>query len=132
MAVKNGDVADLFDLLASLSELDGAIVHKVIAYRRAADQFRTTAESVERMAEEGRLTDLPGIGATIAAKVDEYRETGTLQALEKLREKYPDGLVEMMGVPGVGPKTAKRLYAELGIDSPDALKAACEADSCAS
>ena len=127
MALKNGDVADLFDLLASLSELDGAIIHKVIAYRRAAEQFRTTAESVERMAAEGRLTDLPGIGATIAAKVDEYRETGTLQALEKLREKYPDGLVAMMAVPGVGPKTAKRLYAELGIDSPDALKAACEA-----
>ena len=96
MALKNGDVADLFDLLASLSELDGAIIHKVIAYRRAAEQFRTTAESVERMAAEGRLTDLPGIGATIAAKVDEYRETGTLQALEKLREKYPDGLVAMM------------------------------------
>ena len=127
MALKNGDVADLFDLLASLSELDGAIIHKVIAYRRAAEQFRTTAESVERMAAEGRLTDLPGIGATIAAKVDEYRETGTLQALEKLREKYPDGLVAMMAVPGVGPKTAKRLYAELGIDSPDALRAACEA-----
>ncbi len=127
MALRNGEVADLFDLLASLSELDGAIVHKVIAYRRAAEQFRTTAESVDRMAEEGRLTDLPGIGATIASKVDEIRATGTLQALEKLRERYPDGLVEMMGVPGVGPKTAKRLYAELGIDSPAALKAACEA-----
>ena len=129
MAVRNGDVADLFDLLASLSELDGAIVHKVIAYRRAAEQFRTTAESVDRMAEEGRLTDLPGVGATIAAKVDEIRETGTMQALERLRETYPDGLVEMMAVPGVGPKTAKRLHAELGVDSPAALRAACEAGS---
>ena len=129
MAVRNADVADLFDLLASLSELDGAIVHKVIAYRRAAEQFRSTAESVDRMAEEGRLTDLPGVGATIAAKVDEIRATGTMQALEKLRERYPDGLVEMMAVPGVGPKTAKRLHAELGIDSPDALRAACEAGS---
>ena len=127
MAVRNGDVADLFDLLASLSELDGAIVHKVIAYRRAAEQFRTTAESVDRMAEEGRLTDLPGVGATIAAKVDEIRATGTMQALEKLRERYPDGLVAMMAVPGVGPKTAKRLHAELGVDSPEALRAACEA-----
>ena len=129
MAVRNADVADLFELLASLSELDGAIVHKVIAYRRAAEQFRTTAESVDRLAEEGRLTELPGVGATIAAKVDEIRATGTMQALEKLREKYPDGLVEMMAVPGVGPKTAKRLHAELGIDSPAALRAACEAGS---
>ena len=129
MAVRNADVADLFELLASLSELDGAIVHKVIAYRRAADQFRTTAESVDRLAEEGRLTELPGVGATIAAKVDEIRATGTMQALEKLREKYPDGLVEMMAVPGVGPKTAKRLHAELGIESPAALRAACEAGS---
>ena len=90
MALRNAEVADLFDLLASLSELDGAIVHKVIAYRRAAEQFRTTAESVDRMAEEGRLTDLPGVGATIAAKVDEIRATGTMEALEKLRARYPD------------------------------------------
>ncbi len=127
MALRNADVADLFDLLASLSELDGAIVHKVIAYRRAAEQFRTTAESVERMAEEGRLTDLPGIGKTIAAKVDEIRATGTMEALEKLRAVYPDGVVQVMQVPGVGPKTAKRLLTELDVRDVDGLRAACEA-----
>lgn len=127
MALRNADVAELFELLASLSELDGAIVHKVIAYRRAAEQFRSAPESIERMAEEGRLTDLPGVGKTIAAKVDEIRATGTMQALEKLRATYPDGLVAVMRVPGVGPKTAKRLHAELGVDSPEALRAVCEA-----
>lgn len=127
MALRNADVAELFELLASLSELDGAIVHKVIAYRRAAEQFRSAPESIERMAEEGRLTELPGVGKTIAAKVDEIRATGTMQALEKLRATYPDGLVAVMRVPGVGPKTAKRLHAELGVDGPDALRAVCEA-----
>ena len=127
MGLRNADVADLFDLLASLSELDGAIVHKVIAYRRAAEQFRTTSESVERMAEEGRLTALPGIGKTIAAKVDEIRATGTMEALERLRERYPDGVVEVMQVPGVGPKTAKRLLVELDVRDVEQLRAACEA-----
>ncbi len=127
MALRNGDVADLFELLARLSELDGAIIYKTIAYRKAAERFRGSAESIERMAEEGRLTELSDIGATIAAKVDEIRATGTMEALEKLRLKYPDGVVAVMSVPGVGPKTAKRLYVELGIDSPEALKVACEA-----
>jgi DNA polymerase (family 10) len=123
----NADYADLFELLASLSELDGAVVYKVLAYRRAAERFRGAAESVERMADEGRLTDLPDVGATIAAKVGEIRATGTMAALEKLRERYPDGVVEVMAVPGVGPKTARRLLEELGVDGPDALRAACEA-----
>ncbi|MSO48044.1 MAG: histidinol-phosphatase, partial [Thermoleophilia bacterium] len=127
MTMRNAEVADLFDLLASLSELDGAVVYKVIAYRKAAERFRSAPESIERMAAEGRLTELADIGATIATKVDELLATGTMAALEKLRAVYPDGLVEMMRVPGVGPKTAKRLYSELGIDSTEALKAACEA-----
>ena len=127
MALRNSDVADLFDLLASLSELDGAVVFKVIAYRKAAERIRATPESVERMAEEGRLTDLPDVGATIAAKIDELRATGLIAALEKLRAVYPAGVVEVMDIPGVGPKTAKRLLAELAIDSPSALRAACQA-----
>jgi len=127
MALRNADVADLFDLLASLSELDGAVVYKVIAYRKAAERFRSTVESVERLAEEGRLTDLPDIGATIASKVDEIRATGTMAALEKLRARYPDGVVAVMQVPGVGPKTAKRLLLELGVADTEALRMACEA-----
>ena len=125
--MRNSEIADIFDLLGSLSELDGAVVYKVIAYRKAAERFRSAPESIERMAAEGRLTELADIGGTIAAKVDELLATGTMAALEKLRAVYPDGLVEMMRVPGVGPKTAKRLHTELGIDSTEALKAACEA-----
>lgn len=126
MTLRNSEVADLLDLLGSLSELDGAVVYKVLAYRKAAERIRAAPESVERMAAEGRLTDLPDIGATIATKVDEIRATGTMAALERLRAIYPDGIVEVMAVPGVGPKTAKRLLAELGVDSPASLQAACE------
>ena len=106
MTIRNSEVADLLDLLGSLSELDGAVVFKVLAYRKAAERIRAAPESVERMAAEGRLTDLPDIGATIATKVDEIRATGTMAALERLRAIYPDGIVEVMAVPGVGPKTA--------------------------
>ena len=110
MTLRNSEVADLLDLLGSLSELDGAVVYKVLAYRKAAERIRAAPESVERMAAEGRLTDLPDIGATIATKVAEIRATGTMAALERLRAIYPDGIVEVMAVPGVGPKTAKRLF----------------------
>lgn len=127
MALTNAQIADAFDLLASLYELDGAVVHRILAYRRAAEQIRSTPESVERLAEEGRVTELPGIGKTIAEKIDQLRTTGTMEALEKLRARFPDGLVAVMAVPGVGPKTARRLHEELGIASPDDLRAACEA-----
>ena len=96
--------------------------------RQMAKALAGVADHAARLAvSEGRLTELDDIGGTIAAKVDELLATGTMAALEKLRAVYPDGLVEMMRVPGVGPKTAKRLHTELGIDSIEALKAACEA-----
>lgn len=127
MALTNAQIADAFDLLARLYELDGAVIHRILAYRRAAEQIRSTPESVERLAEAGRATDLPGIGPTIAEKIDQLRTTGTMEALEKLRAIHPEGLVAVMDVPGVGPKTARRLHEELGIASTDDLRAACEA-----
>jgi DNA polymerase (family 10) len=124
--LRNADFADLIERLGDLYELDGAVVYRVTAYRKAAARMRMTAESVDRLSAEGRLTELPDVGDTIAAKVTEYRTTGTLRALEKLEAAYPPGLVGVMRLPGVGAKTTRKLYETLGITGIDDLRAACE------
>jgi DNA polymerase (family X) len=125
--LSNGEIAQTIDVLGDLYEIDGAVVYRVLAYRKAAASMRETPESVWRLSEQGRLTELDGIGDTIAAKVRELRETGTLASLEKLRAKLPESLVEIKRLPGVGAKTAKRIYDELGIATLAELEAAAEA-----
>jgi DNA polymerase (family 10) len=124
--LRNGEIADLFDLLGDLYELDGAVVYRVLAYRRAAKRMRETPESVWRLSEEGRLTELPDIGATIAGKVDDLRTTGSMPALEKLRAKYPDSMSDLVRLPGLGAKSARRLYDELGITNLEQLSKAID------
>jgi DNA polymerase (family X) len=122
----NAELADRFELLADLLELDGADAFRLAAYRRAATRMRESAAPVAQLALDGRATQIPGIGGTIAAKIVELSETGDLAALAKLRDRVPAGLVDVMRVPGLGPKTARRLYTELGISSEDELRAAAE------
>jgi DNA polymerase (family 10) len=122
----NAQIADAFDELGDLNELDGAIIHRVVAYRTAAKVVREAPMSVAALTREGKVTSLKGIGATLEEKIVALMETGTIPATEKLRAKYPAGVVTMMRLPGLGPKRARRLYDELGIDSLDALKAAAE------
>ena len=122
----NAIIAALFDELADLYELDGAIVHRVLAYRGAAKAVREAPTSVAAMARAGRVKDLPGIGATLEEKIVALLETGTIPAVEKLRAKFPPGLVDLTRLPGLGPKRARRLFDELGIDSLDALRVAAQ------
>jgi DNA polymerase (family X) len=122
----NAELADRFELLADLLELDGADSFRLAAYRRAATRMRESAAPVAQLALDGRATQIPGIGGTIAAKIVELSETGDLQALAKLRDRVPAGLVDVMRVPGLGPKTARRLYTELGIATADDLRVAAE------
>ncbi|MDQ3891135.1 MAG: DNA polymerase/3'-5' exonuclease PolX [Actinomycetota bacterium] len=120
----NAELAEQFDLLADLLELDGADAFRLSAYRRASARIRESAAPVARLALEGKATQIPGIGGTIAGKIVEFVETGDLRALARLRERVPTGLVEVMRVPGLGPKTAKRLWEELGVRSLDDLRVA--------
>jgi DNA polymerase (family 10) len=124
----NATIAALFDELADLYELDGAVVHRVLAYRNAAKTVREAPRSVAALTREGKVTDLPGIGRTLEEKIVALLDTGSIPAAEKLRAKFPVGLVDMTRLPGLGPKRARKLFDELGIDSLDALRAAAESE----
>jgi DNA polymerase (family 10) len=117
----NAQIAAALEELADLYELDGAIVHRVLAYRNAAKAVREAPVSVAELARAGRATELPGIGPTIQEKVLALAVDGAIPAAVRLRAKFPPGLVELTHLPGLGPKRARRLFDELGIDSPQAL-----------
>jgi len=123
----NMAIAAAFDELADLYELDGAIVHRVLAYRTAAKSVRDAPVSVSKMAVEGRVTELPGIGKTLEEKILALVQTGAIPATEKLRAKFPAGLMDLTRLPGLGPKRARLLFDELHVDSLDALRQAAEA-----
>jgi DNA polymerase (family 10) len=124
--LSNAAIADAFEELGDLYELDGAIVHRVLAYRNAAKAVREASVSVAALAREGRASELSGIGKTLQEKVLALLETGAIPAAERLRGKFPAGLIAMTRLPGLGPKRARRLHDELGIDSLEGLRAAAE------
>ena len=117
----NAQIAAALDELGDLYELDGAVSYRVIAYRNAAKAVRESSVSIIAMTREGRVTSVPGIGKTLEDKLRALDETGDIPALIKLRAKFPPGLVELVRLPGFGPKRARKLFDELGIDSLDAL-----------
>jgi DNA polymerase (family 10) len=124
----NAEIALALDELGDLYELDGAIIHRVVAYRNAAKAVREASMSVAGLAREGRATELPGVGKTLQEKVQSLVETGSIPAAEKLRAKFPAGLLAITRLPGLGPKRARLLYDELGIDSLEALRGAAEGE----
>jgi DNA polymerase (family X) len=123
---RNSDVADALDELADLSEVLGEQGFRVLAYRRAATRIRETAASIAELALAGRAKELPGIGATIEAKIVELSETGQMAALEKRRAEVPGEVRQFLRLPGLGPKTAARIWRELGVTSLEELQEAAE------
>ena len=124
----NAEVAEQFDLLADLLELEGAESFRVLAYRRAATRIRQTGGSVAQLAMEGRAKDLQGIGKTIEEKIVQIVEHGKIDALAKREGSVPPDVVLFMRLPGLGPKTAARIWRELGVTTLDELKAAAEGE----
>ncbi len=122
----NPEIAAAFDELADLYELDGAVSYRVIAYRTAAKAVRDASVSIMAMTREGTVTSIPGIGKTLEEKLRALDETGDIPSAVKLRAKFPTGLIAVMHLPNFGPKRARLLYDELGIDSLEALAAAAE------
>jgi DNA polymerase (family 10) len=102
------------------------VQYRVLAYRTAARTVREASVSVAQLVRDGRVTELAGIGKTLEAKLQALEETGDTPQAQKLRAQFPSGLIAMMHLPGFGPKRARRLYDELGIDSLEALRGAAE------
>jgi DNA polymerase (family 10) len=122
--LSNAAIADALEELGDLYELDGAIVHRVLAYRGAAKTVREAPMSVAALARAGRASELPGIGATLQEKILTLLDTGTIPSSERLRAKFPPGVIELTRLPGLGPKRARLLFSELAIDSPAKLREA--------
>jgi DNA polymerase (family X) len=124
--MRNAEIAAALRELGILYELDGADRFRVLAYREAARTVANSPVSVEQLAEAGRLTELPGVGKTLAQKIETLIETGSIPSADKLKAKFPATLVEVTRVPGLGAKTAKRIYDEIGVENLTQLKEAAE------
>jgi DNA polymerase (family 10) len=124
--MRNAEIAAALRELGILYDLDGADRYRVLAYQEAARTVAQSPVSVEQLAEEGRLTELPGIGKTLAGKIETLLGTGSIPSAEKLKAKFPATLVEVTRVPGLGAKTARRIYDEAGVQNLAQLKEAAE------
>jgi len=118
-------VAQIFEQVADLLEAKGESPYKVQAYRRVARNIGRLEEDLHELAAQGRLTEIPGVGTEIEKKIREVLETGKLGYLERLKAELP-GVLTLMEIPGIGPKTAYRLSQELGIRTIEDLEAALQ------
>ncbi len=126
--MRNAEIADALDELGTLYELDGAVRYRVIAYHEAARVIRESPVSVEELSAKGKATELPGVGATLAEKIATLIETGEIPSATKLKKKVPATLIAVTRLPGIGAKTARRLYDELGIATLEQLEEAARGE----
>jgi len=127
MPVHNADIAAVFEEFADLLDIEGSNPFRIRAYRNAARILRDLPREVSAMLGKGEdLTELPGIGEDLSAKIKEIVETGTAAALEEHRKAVPATLTELLRIPGLGPKRVKALYHELGVRTLDQLRKAAQ------
>lgn len=119
------DIAARLEEMSALLELSGANPFRVRAYANAAREMENLAEDLGALVEEGRLTEIPGIGQGLARHIAEMVRTGACAEHEALRHAVPAGLLEMLRVPGLGPARARFIWKELGITSLGELETAC-------
>ena len=122
----NAEIAGAIGLLADLLEIGGESAFRVGAYRRAVEAIDQLSEPLTAIREQGELESIPGVGKAITAKIGELLDTGAMAALERAAKTVPKGVAELLAVPGIGPKRARRLYDEIGVDGLVALRAALE------
>jgi len=120
--VKNFEVARQFELMADVLELKGENPFRIRAYRRAAQNLQSLSEDIEGVAREDRLEDIPGIGADLAGKIQEFLRTGKIKEIAVASKGIPRGVVELMNIPGVGPRTARLLHEREHITGIDQLE----------
>jgi DNA polymerase (family 10) len=125
--ITNRQVAHLFSQVAEMLSIRGDSIHRILAYRRAAEEISALGEDINQITAAEKLTDIPYIGKTLAEKIVEILETGELDFFNRLAEEIPPSLVELLRVEGVGPKRVKQLYEHLGIATISQLQAAAAA-----
>jgi DNA polymerase (family 10) len=123
----NAALARIFSEIADMLEIKEESIFRISAYRKAARAFDALSEDVAAVAARGDLTDIPGVGTSTAEKIEEFLKTGSIAYYEELRASLPAGLIGLMAVPEVGPKTALLLHERLGVSSIDELEAAARA-----
>ncbi|RLF53066.1 MAG: DNA polymerase/3'-5' exonuclease PolX [Thermoplasmata archaeon] len=123
--MKNQFVADVLYQIADLLDLKGEIFFKTRAYRTAAQAIEVLDEDIEVVAKEGRLREIPGVGEALAKKIKELIDTGKLEYFEKLKKEIPVGLLNMLKIPGLGPKKVAAVYQHLGVKTIEQLRQAC-------
>ena len=122
----NAELARVFHEIGDLLEVKGELVFKTVAYHRAADAIGRSPVGVARAYLDGNPPDIAGVGRAIADKVAELARTGRLEYHERLLEEFPATLVDLLAVPGLGPRTVRQLWTTLGIANLDALRIAAE------
>jgi DNA polymerase (family 10) len=125
--MNNREVIELFNKVADLLAIRGDQIHRILAYRKAAESIGDLGRDINQVYAEGALTDIPGIGKTLAAKIEEMLTTGKLEFYEKLSQEVPPSLVDLLRVEGLGPKRVKQIYDTLGVDNLEELSEAAQA-----
>lgn len=129
MPIHNSDVSDILREVADLLEIEGANEFRVRAYRSAAQSIDNLSKDVTELVEEDAdLTEISDIGESIAEKIEEFIETGSLEQLKDIKERTPEDLAELLNIEGLGPEKVSDLHQELGVDSVEDLKEAVEED----
>ncbi len=122
--MNNREVVEMFERVANMLAIRGDQIHRILAYRRAAESVAALGRDINQVYAEGTLTDVPGIGKTLAAKIEEMLTTDKLAFYEQLSIEIPPSLLELLRVEGLGPKRVKQIYDTLGVTTLDELKAA--------
>ncbi|TKJ33601.1 DNA polymerase III, partial [bacterium (candidate division B38) B3_B38] len=126
--MKSRELADIFDKMADIMEFKGDNPFKINAYRKAARVLKDLTEDIEKLAQEGKLKDLSGVGSGIAKKIEEYLKTGRMSKYEEVKEGVPDELIELLKIPDLGPKTLALLHKEMGIKNMTELEEALQSE----
>jgi DNA polymerase (family 10) len=123
----NRQVAEMFYQIADLSEINGEVIYRVLAYRKAADNIANLGRDINEVWREGKLQEIPGVGKAIADKIGELLETGHMTFYDRLTAEVPLSLVDVLHIPDVGPKKARAMWQEMGLATVGEVKEAAEA-----
>ena len=124
--MKNLEIAVIFREIAKILEIQGENVFRKRAYERAAQNIEGLSQNIEEFMKTHKLTDIPGVGNDLAGKIEEYLKTGKIKSFEVLKKTIPSGIVDMLNIPSIGPKTVKVFYEKLKIKSLQDLENAIE------